>query len=779
MKKKKYYLYAFLISFFIASFAIVPYIIKGNGILTLWGDFNTQQIPFGIYVNKMIKSSNYIYDWCNQYGNSFLESFSFYNLGSVFYWITLLFEPDFYPYLIGPMLIVKFAVAGLTSFIYINTFCKDEKCALIGSVLYAFSGFQITNLMFNHFHDVVALFPLLLYSLDNLILKKKRGIFCLILALLAVTNYFFFVGECVFLVIYFICNILSKRYKLTKKIFFNLLIEIGIGLLISGFLLYPSIFNILTNTRVNMLWDFKSLILYEDLSYYIDLFKAIILPPDLMFSRSFIIVFNYKSVELYLPFVSILFVVPFIKNNKKSFLTYILLILTICMFIPFFNSSFVGFNNVYYARWFYILTLVMSICTSISLEKGYSIKSGIISYFILFLLFILLLFIYKLFIKQTILLNYSMIIINMFIVLISFVLLLFIIKFAKKQLLFLILVSLFSFILLDLNIYNCIYYTKDSFLFNDYKNNYLNIDKKIILDDSDNYRIYANQNNISYVMNKPAIFSFNSVIDENNLKFYNTIAKEKYIDYYKTRLILDLDQIYVNTFLSNKYLISRDIKMDESDLSNLKNSNKVNVKEDSSNSIYEVYYQDNDFTVYKNKYFLGFGLLYNTYIEDGIFNNLDYDSRNSAYLKGVILNKKQIKDYSSFIKKVNVDDLGKNELNDLENDVYNLKDNGETFFSKTNKGFKVKVSSKDNCLLLLTFPYDEGWSAYSDKKEINIDEVSNGFMAIKVNKGVNEVEFIYETKGQRIGIVMSVLGITLYLCYLLFTKNVKYLINIY
>ena len=64
-------------------------------------------------------------------------------------------------------------------------------------------------------------------------------------------------------------------------------------------------------------------------------------------------------------------------------------------------------------------------------------------------------------------------------------------------------------------------------------------------------------------------------------------------------------------------------------------------------------------------------------------------------------------------------------------------------------------------------------------KEINIDEVSNGFMAIKVNKGVSEVEFIYETKGQRIGIVMSVLGITLYLCYLLFTKNVKYLINIY
>ena len=419
---KKYYIYAFFLSIFIASIAIIPYIIEGNGILTLVGDFNSQQIPFGIYINKMLKAGTFIYDWCNQLGNSFLESFSFYNLGSVFYWITLPFKAEYYPYLIGPLLILKYGVAGLTSYAYIQTFCRNKKYAILGSLLYSFSGFQITNMMF-HFHDVVALFPLLLLTLDNLILKNKKGIFCLIIALLAITNYFFFVGQCVFLLIYFICNVISKRYKITKSKFFYLSFEVIVGLLLSGFMLYPSLINILSNTRVDIGWTLKSALVYDNLTYYIDIIKSIILSPDLMFSRTFVEHRNFMSVEQWLPFVGVILVIPFVKTNKKSFFTYMIIILFIFMFIPILNSAFVGFNTQYYARWFYMPILLYSVCSVKTLDDNYDIKSGIIINVIFGLIFGALLLIYYFYVDKIIIYNKDMLYINLFISLLSFIIL--------------------------------------------------------------------------------------------------------------------------------------------------------------------------------------------------------------------------------------------------------------------------------------------------------------------------------------------------------------------
>ena len=47
--KKSIYL-----SIIIASLMIVPFIIKGHGILNVTDDFNLQQIPFGLDANRLI-----------------------------------------------------------------------------------------------------------------------------------------------------------------------------------------------------------------------------------------------------------------------------------------------------------------------------------------------------------------------------------------------------------------------------------------------------------------------------------------------------------------------------------------------------------------------------------------------------------------------------------------------------------------------------------------------------------------------------------------------------
>ena len=67
----------------------------------------------------------------------------------------------------GPLLTLKFACATLTGYIYIHRYPKNQDSALIAAVLYAFSGFSVYNIFFNHFHEAIVFFPLLLAALDE------------------------------------------------------------------------------------------------------------------------------------------------------------------------------------------------------------------------------------------------------------------------------------------------------------------------------------------------------------------------------------------------------------------------------------------------------------------------------------------------------------------------------------------------------------------------------------------------------------------------------------
>ena len=63
----------------------------------------------------------------------------------------------------------------------------------------------------------------------------------LCVALMCLTNWYFFIGEVVFLFIYFFINIILKNYKWDFKRFFHLAVESILGIGISAFVLIPSL----------------------------------------------------------------------------------------------------------------------------------------------------------------------------------------------------------------------------------------------------------------------------------------------------------------------------------------------------------------------------------------------------------------------------------------------------------------------------------------------------------------------------------------------------------
>lgn len=66
-------------------------------------------------------------------------------------------------------------MAGGGAYLWMRRWVKDERWSMVGACLYAFSGFTVYNVFFNHFLDVVALFPYMLKALDDAVLDRRHG----------------------------------------------------------------------------------------------------------------------------------------------------------------------------------------------------------------------------------------------------------------------------------------------------------------------------------------------------------------------------------------------------------------------------------------------------------------------------------------------------------------------------------------------------------------------------------------------------------------------------
>ena len=140
-KQKEKKLFTFFVALLGAAAIFLPYMFLSEGYFTFFGDFNVQQIPFYKLCHKAVREGNIYWSFGTDLGANFIGSYAFYLLGSPFFLVTLPFPNSWVPYFMGPLLILKFALAALTAYLYIRRFTKTPQAASLGGILYAFSGF--------------------------------------------------------------------------------------------------------------------------------------------------------------------------------------------------------------------------------------------------------------------------------------------------------------------------------------------------------------------------------------------------------------------------------------------------------------------------------------------------------------------------------------------------------------------------------------------------------------------------------------------------------------
>lgn len=752
---------AFLIALITASIIFIPVMIWDKGYFFFFGDFNVQQIPFYKLAHEAVKSGDIFWNWYTDLGANFMGSYSFYLLGSPFFWLTLPFPTEFVPHLMAPLLILKHACAALTGTLYLKRFVKSRDFAVIGGLLYAFSGYAVYNIFFNHFHEAIVFFPLLLVGIEELVSNNRRGVFALSVAINAIANYWFFIGEVVFVLIYFVFRTLSPDWRMTVKKFFWVAFEAVLGMLLAMFLFLPSVLAIMGNPRTGASellngWNFW---LYWHNQLYPAIVSSAFFPPDLP-SRPNLFPdrgAKWASLSAWLPLFSMAGVIAYLQS-KRDWLRKILLACFLIALVPGLNSMFVMFNNSYYARWFYMPILLMALATVISLENlSIDLMRGFRWTFA-----------YTTIVTAVLGLTPSLDSSGK----LAFGLTKYPDRFAAVAATALLSLAACGLLIQRyrgtrafarvLTIALCFVSVTYSVTFigmgkshsddTDFIRN-VALDGRYRLDLPDDQfaraDIYDGMDNLGMYWHLPNLQAFHSIVPASLMDFYPKVGVKRDVSskpetkYYPLRSLLSVRWFFVEE------------DAEEQDLMPGYELNSVQL----------------GYNIYENLYYIPMGFTYDYFITVRDFEKLPEERRSAALLRTVVLKDDAAKRHGDILEHMPRDYYDDLDTEDFFSDCTNRQASAGSSFVIDKRGFTSTIDLPRENLVFYSVPYDSGWSATVNGEPAEVEKVSIGFMAVRAPAGNNTIRFTYTTPGLYMGLIITGGGILILIIYLLLWRR--------
>lgn len=806
-KNIKYYLIIAIITMGIFAFIYACSNAAGNTFFI--SDLYEQYIPLFTKLSNIFKGDSFFYNFNGSLGNSFLDTF-FYYLASPFNILLFLFK-DINKFIIA-ITLLKLVTASLTSFTYFNYHFKENNLySILFSVIYTFLTFSVVYSFHIMWLDAIYLLPIVLLGIDKIIKEKKSLLFIVSLTFTIFTNYYFGYMICIFSFLYFnykflLVNEIRNNFKKIIKENIKFVSVIIFSILISSFILFPIISNIMNYSRGT-----AGFLNGENIKFNLNIFD---------FIRQFFIASNidnsflnpnkfllYSSV-LSLPLLIFYFLNNHINKKEKilsGIFLFILFISTSCNYI---NYLWHGFNqpqffNGRFTFMFSFLILIINYKSLVNIKYISKIK-----YLLIFLILTVILFI---------LLALSLPIPDMFINIVFIITYLIILYFINTNK-FNLSIALIILVCIELTTNGIVeldsYQYKNKNIYSTHTSVYTDIlDYIYEYDESKFYRI---ENNVTDPYNSPllnnyyGIDSFLSTIQQDANNFFINIGyssgdtKSNTISYYSGTEVIDsilgvkyhisFDEydfnnryillteyhtkwtnnedmkvsIYENPFaLSIGYMVTSDIKDINSDINIFKYQNNLLASMSGINKDIYTIIDLNDEMEFIN------------FSNNDIYFYSSIDTRKKYTKYSVYLNREKLTKTNDFeiIKSFNDFNIGETlnfNYNNIDyytlngtyaayynDDVFDeiiveLKKNElivETFKENYIAGY-VKATSEKN-ILFTTIPYDNNWEVYIDGKKAKSIKVIDTMLAIELENGYHKIELKYQPKEFISGLFIS------------------------
>ena len=832
---KSFYKESFLYALIIALSFLLPYIIKDRGMFLFYGDYSVQQVPFYMLMHDSIRSGNVFWSWVTDLGANFFGTYSFYNVGSPFFLSTLAFPDAVVPYLLGPLLALKIAMGSMTAYAFIQRFVRTKELAVVGGLLYSMSSFSIYNIFFNHFHEAIAFFPLLLIALEELMQHNRRGWFAVMVFVCAMNNYFFFILMVIFLFLYWVLRSLSGGWELTFRKFVNVAFESLLGLGLASVLFIPAILQVMGNTRINNTLSGWNLLVYGWTQRFPDIVHSVFFPQDLPAFPNFFpdSGANWSSVAAYLPVFSMSGVIAFLYAKRGTWLRRIIFISFAMALIPGLNAIYVLMVDSFYGRWYFMPVLMMATATIIAFDdRRVDLMHGLkwTAFFTAAFVFAIgfnvksdnlgkikelsqLEELFRSTMRDPAYLRGFIAVAAVGVAVTAVLILRQRAKDVARAVSLGILgvigtiVALIGFFFavnkLTLEPYPDRFWgyvglggaglLASYFMFKHFRNDRRRLANVAVVCITVFACIFGN-----YFIYMGKTYAYDSNWYQNNVlngAKNITLPKENGQYNYRIDILNGMDNQSLfwripsiqafNTVVPKSIMefypsvgVARDVgSRPASSTVGLRALLSVRYLYDNNNSDsigmtgFTYMNIQDGIKVWKNDNYIPFGFTFTNYLTQDQFNNAS--SKDRILVKALLLTSEQIKKYGGLLSPLDDSDTYALSDEDLRIDAQARNTETASYFSYDKRGFTARITLAKKNLVFFSVPYDNGWTATVNGKPAAIEKVDTGFMAVVCDAGSNDIRFNYLTPGLIPGLVVTVLCILLFVGYWFFAK--KYL----
>ena len=765
-KQKSSYWRVFAPCFFTAVLLFLPHCIidaaAGGGYFHYAGDFNDQQINFYQYANAFLKHGG-SFSWATDLGSGFVNAYSFYLLVSPFFWLSMLLPARLMPWAMVPLLCLKMAVAGGGGYLWARRWVRDDTWSMLAGCLYAFSGFSIYNIFFNHFLDVVALFPYMLAALDDAAIDGKKGCFPFWVALNLVDNYFFFAGQAVFLIIYFFCMVAGRRYKIGPRKFALLAWETVLGCACGCVLLLPAGLSLLQNPRTIDPFTGYGYLFYGKSQQYGAIFYSAFLMPDAPYFKDMFQegILKHTSLTAYLPLVGAAGGLAFCRARGRHPFTYILKVCVVCAFVPVLNSAFYALNASYYARWYYMPILVLCGATCYLLSRPALAERKLPRAFRLTSFITLTAAVFAFVPNEDEDGNFKLGVLDeparfwavFGVTVLGIVIFALLWHFCrqKRQWGSIMTAAVLGFSLvygtLHLSLTKYAQWDVDSDLIAETYGSTQEISAALPEDTFCRLDAYGAHNNLGLWFDRSCLQFFNSTVAPSIMEFYPEVGVKRDVNSKP-----DAENYGLRGLLSVRYTLVAKDKEDEWTEKALPGWQRSG--------------ETAAYAIYENENWVPMGFTYDYYVTADQLDRVSETERAQILCRALLLNEDQVSAFDTLLQPLPDEELTNRSEDAYAADCAARRAGAVAEFTATDTGFTAHTNYDTDELVFFSVPYDDGFTATVNGAPAGVEKVDDGLMAVYAPAGENEIEFTYHTPGLKLAAGINAAALVLYGVYL-------------
>ncbi len=758
---------AFFAALGLATLLFLPFVIWDGGYFIYYGDFNVQQIPFYKLAHEAVRGGDIFWSFYTDLGANFIGSYSFYLLFSPFFWLTLPFPTHMLPLLMAPLLILKTACAALTAYLYLERFIRDRYYAVFCSLLYAFSGWMFFNIFFNHFHEAAVFFPLLLLGVEKLVTENRRGFFALAVLVNAAVNYWFFVGEVVFVLLYVLFRMTDRAWGMTPRKFCAVAFEAVLGVGMAAGALLPSVLAVMGNPRTtadNILTGWNLWIYWQEQNREA-IVQSLFFPPELPARLNFFpeAGAEWSSRSAWLPLVNLSGVLAYFFSRGADWLKRLLALSFVMALIPGLNSLFILLNHSYYARWYYMPLLLMCAATARALEESREtpahMERGLTWCLVAVVAFAAACGLTPVQIDGVwqvgLAANPVLLWANTVIALVCILYMKLLIARLREHRLFKRMLSLgLCVVCLTFGIFYLSHGKTNSEHSSFIIESVIGGRETVSLptDGREFVRtdVHDGLDNLSMFWHRPTIQTFHSIVPPSVMEFYPAVGVTRDVG---SRAGAEF--FALRPLLSVRWLFIERQKEEQSPMPG-----------------YRFHSEQAGFNIYENENFIPMGFAYDEYLRRGELEDINEKHRSNLMLRFLILEDSAAPRYRDILAHAEPElpyDISGEAM--AEHAAARRAQSCVSFTHDT-RGFTAVSNLERENLLFFSVPWEAGWRASVNGVPAQIERVNIGFMAVRVPAGEARIRFDYETPGLWPGLAVSGGALCLYLlCLLLWHKG--------